>query len=252
MIVDSYAHVSLRKYQPVERLIEQMELAEVEHAVLVQPLGDYDNSYLRTILQQYPKLFTAVGLIEVNTQNSQAQLKRLIQIDGFAGIRATAEVLISKNFISTLEAINGVLVLHLPQGIGPFLDQIIAIAESYAGLRIFLPHLGWPRVDGQPTSKWEQAIELLSKYPNVTVGISALYHFSISSFPHEDTWSLIEFLVKNIGPERCMCGSDFPLLLETESYSEFFSIFNQGGLQGLPEVRNIILGSAAVRFWSIS
>lgn len=249
MIVDSYAHVSLKKYQPVECLLEQMELASVEHAVLVQPLGDYDNNYLRTIVERYPKKFTAVGLVQVTSINVQRQLEQLIQNNRFAGVRATAEILKSKEVLATLAAVNGILVLHLPDGIGQHLEELIAVAEGFADLRIFIPHLGWPRNNGQPTPIWNHAIISLSPYPNVAIGISALHHFSERAFPHEDTWNLIETVVENIGAQRCMCGSNFPLLLESESYYQFFSYLSRNGPQFL---RDFVTGGAAARFWGIN
>lgn len=251
MIVDSYAHVGLKKYRPIEHLVEQMEQAGVDRAVLVQPLGDLDNSYLRSILEQYPGRFKTVGLADVNSYDVQSELRLLLETWGFGGVRATAEALTDSKLASALAALDGVLVLHLPDGIGQHLDRLTALAEHFPRLRVFVPHLGWPQANGQETSKWKEAVTALARYPGFAMGISALHHFSARAFPHEDTWPWMELAVEAFGPERCMCGSDFPLLLETESYSQLFSFFGDGNPPFPFETRKLILGEAAARFWRI-
>src|SRR6266480_4845340 len=89
MIVDCYAHASCRKYQPVERLIKEMRDAGVDAAVLVQPLGDYDNGYLQEVIGRYPRRFQAVGLVEPGAASLPTTVCALVR-NGISGIRATA------------------------------------------------------------------------------------------------------------------------------------------------------------------
>jgi predicted TIM-barrel fold metal-dependent hydrolase len=76
----------------------------------------------------------------------------------------------------------------------------------------------------EPGAGWKEAVSSLSRYPNISVGISAVYDYSQQASPHEDTWPWIEFLLQKLGPERCMCGSDFPLLLDTDRYCDYSAV----------------------------
>jgi hypothetical protein len=87
------------------------------------------------------------------------------------------------------------------------------IRSSISGIR------GWPRMNGNPAPGWKEAVSSLSRYPNISVGISAVYDYSQQASPHEDTWPWIEFLLQKLGPEH------FPLLLDTDRYCDYSAVF---------------------------
>lgn len=248
MIVDCYAHTSCRKYEPIERLLKEMQDAGVDAAVLVQPLGDYDNDYLQEMLRRYPRRFQAVGLVQPGAPGLLTVIRELLE-SGMSGIRATADFLKLDEAVEGLAASDGVLLTHLPAGIGAHASRLRSIAERHPKLRIFLPHLGWPRVNGNPTPGWKEAVSSLSHYPNISVGISALYYYSGQPSPHKDTWPWIAFLLEALGPERCMCGSDFPLLLDTDRYSDYSALLFDDTCQVSSTERDLLLGTSAMKFW---
>ena len=53
-IVDAYTHCGLRKYHPIEKIRHVMNLADVARAVLVQHLGEFDNSYIGNMVKNDP------------------------------------------------------------------------------------------------------------------------------------------------------------------------------------------------------
>ena len=46
-MIDAYVHCGQSKYEPVESVLATMSVANVDRAVLIQHLEEYDNSYLR-------------------------------------------------------------------------------------------------------------------------------------------------------------------------------------------------------------
>ena len=248
MIVDSYAHVSCRKYRPVEPLLEEMRGAGVDAAVLVQPLGDYDNGYLEEALARHPGRFQAVGLADRGLANLPARVGALLQ-GGISGLRATPDFLKADGAVEALAAADGVLLTHLPDGIGVHAAELASIAARFPKLRIFIPHLGWPQVNGKATPGWKEGVAALSTYPSISAGISALYYYSQQPAPHKDTWPWIEFLLQTFGPERCMCGSDFPLLLDTGSYGDYSALLFNDSVGVSAAARDMVLGGTAMKFW---
>lgn len=251
MIVDSYAHVSLRKYLPVESLLEEMTRTGVERAVLVQPMGDYDNTYLYVTRAAHPDKFALVGLIDVGGTNAASDIRRLIRDQGFEGVRFPAPGLANDELVEQVAALGGVLLLHLAEGIGQYTSRLVAIARRWPQMRINIPHLGWPLANGQPTAAWHETVGALAEFPNVTFSISAVYYYSAEPFPHRDTWTWIKFLLERIGPARCLFASDFPLLLEAETYREYYTLLDQPGFELSSEARRLILGKAAAHFWKL-
>ncbi|HUE16056.1 MAG TPA: hypothetical protein VMR25_17935, partial [Planctomycetaceae bacterium] len=59
-IVDAYAHCGLSKYEPIEKVREVMAAAGVSRAVLVQHLGEFDNSYIGPVVQSDPQHLAGV------------------------------------------------------------------------------------------------------------------------------------------------------------------------------------------------
>jgi predicted TIM-barrel fold metal-dependent hydrolase len=58
-IVDAHLHVGLAKYRPIEDLLPVLDAHGVERAVLVQFLGNPDNTYLSACLERFPGRFAA-------------------------------------------------------------------------------------------------------------------------------------------------------------------------------------------------
>jgi len=251
MMIDSYAHVSLKKYLPVESLLEEMERTGIDRAVLVQPMGDYDNSYLYLTRAPYADKFAIVGLIDVQAHGALSELERLVGAQGFEGARFPAEGLAQDALIEKMAALDGVLLLHLPAGVGQYASRLVAVARRWPRLRINVPHLGWPRSYGQQTAGWHDAVAALAEFPNITFSISAVYYYSAESFPHRDTWGWISFLLEKLGPSRCLFASDFPLLLEAESYRQYYTLLDHEEFHFSPDARRLVLGEAGARFWKM-
>ncbi len=51
VVVDSHCHALDVWYEPVETLVSQMDSHDVDGAVLIQILGQYDNTYQQNCLR---------------------------------------------------------------------------------------------------------------------------------------------------------------------------------------------------------
>ena len=63
IIIDTHCHAGINWFEPIEILILQMEMNNVNKAILIQHAGVYDNSYLVNSLHKYPGKFKACGMI---------------------------------------------------------------------------------------------------------------------------------------------------------------------------------------------
>ena len=54
IVVDTHVHVGLRKYEPLEALLDQMNRNRVDKAVLVQYMGNPDNTYMTECMRAHP------------------------------------------------------------------------------------------------------------------------------------------------------------------------------------------------------
>ena len=86
MIIDTHCHAGLNWFEPLDVLLYQMEINGVSKAVLIQHRGVFDNSYLISSANKYPKTFKICGIVNPNEPNPIQKLSQL-KSDGVSGIR---------------------------------------------------------------------------------------------------------------------------------------------------------------------
>ncbi len=85
-IVDSHCHASLAWFQPVESLVHEMDQNGVEHAILIQIRGQYDNAYQAECAQRFPGRFSSVAGVDWERPDAVQRLEQLVE-QGAAGVR---------------------------------------------------------------------------------------------------------------------------------------------------------------------
>src|SRR5215469_3625471 len=91
MIVDSHCHASLVWYAPIESLLHEMDRNGVDRAILIQIIGEYDNTYQTECVRQHPDRLASVVHINGNEAAAPSVLERLAT-EGAVGIRLGADI----------------------------------------------------------------------------------------------------------------------------------------------------------------
>ena len=105
------------------------------------------------------------------------------------------------------------------------LEELTAVAARLPQLRIVLDHLGKPQVHREDWAAWRRDLERLAANPNVFCKLSGLLTES-----GEDNWSTetvrryLSQAIEVFGPQRCMFGSDWPVMTLKGSYAEWLEI----------------------------
>ncbi|KAL7438319.1 hypothetical protein ACHAXM_006302 [Skeletonema potamos] len=222
---------SLQNVATPEALIEQMDSAGVNGALIVQPINHkYDHKYVAHAIKKYPQKFKGMLLHDPSLSPKMAvdRLEELV-LSGFVGVRFNP-YLWNEGELMSEEAGGGLAVyrrcadLGLPVGIMCFKGfelhyrDILALIEKSPNTQLILDHLGFCALDERGDEAFQQLLSL-SKYPNVSVKVSALFRIKgeIDRYPYDKIKALrFEPLLENFGPDRLMIGSDFPYVLETE------------------------------------
>ena len=224
--VDSHCHAGLSWFEPVEMLVRQMESNDVDHGVLIQHRGVYDNSYLLDCMERFPGSFSVVVMVDVADDNAPAELERwagagatgvrlapMVRSPGadpLAIWRKAAELGLAVSSLGTLEE------FAAPEfsGLVAELSDLTVVVEHLAGAG----HGSEP-----PYSAFRQAMEL-SWYDNTYIKVGGLGEISMrpdvlrSEFGFDNTPALIEMAYEAFGPRRMMWGSDYPPVSSREGY----------------------------------
>src|SRR5580693_5108485 len=94
-VVDAYAHCGLSKYEPIEKVRAVMAAGGVSRAVLVQHLGEFDNSYIGSVVASEPEHFAGVLLVNHRADPVADTLAKWVASGHFQGLRLTAEALVA-------------------------------------------------------------------------------------------------------------------------------------------------------------
>jgi L-fuconolactonase len=206
--VDAYAHCGREKYLPVEALEAVMSEGGVECAVLCQHLGQFDNSYIASLLESRPGRFAGVALVDHRADRwgeSVAEVGRL----GFRGLRITSDALRERPMLPHAAASAGLtLVVYAPEGVGAIAESLRALALAHPRAAFVISHLGNPMVEDGVLRYGDELVDL-ADLPNVKVLVSGLAMFC--PFPYTPLDHLVTEVVEAFGPERVMWGSNFPV-----------------------------------------
>lgn len=247
-IIDAYSHCGLRKYEPIERVREVMAEAGVSRAVLVQHLGEFDNSYLGGIAAREPERFASVCLVDHTAPNASETLKSLADTGNFKGVRLTTEACIAAPGLLEAAAKCGlIVVLYAPHGMGSFVDTLTAVLESRPNARVVLTHFGTPDISEAPAFSRHREVFRLARFPEVYFQVSGMKMFC--PFPHVPLYGLIDEAVREFGVRRLCWGSNYPVVGDASDYARDLGLLLEGHLPIPREAIADIAGGNARRLW---
>lgn len=247
-IIDGYTHCGLSKYEPIERVAEVMASANVSRAVLVQHLGEFDNSYLARIAAAEPQRFAAVCLIDHQPDDCIATLNRWANTGCIKGIRLSTDALAARPALADAAVdLDLIIVLYVPDGVPPAASLLSDLFQRRPDARLVVSHLGKPDPTDSPRfAKWGDTLRL-AEHPGVYLQLSGMK--MLCPWPHEPLYPLIEQAVERFGAARIYWGSNFPVVGDATDYMNDLSLVLDGKLPIASADIAAIVGQNAKRLW---
>jgi L-fuconolactonase len=247
-VVDAYAHCGLSKYEPIENVREVMAVRGISHAVLAQHLGEFDNSYIGSVVASDPEHFAGVLLVDHTTRNAAETLAQWAASGSFQGMRLTADALLANADLFFQAGDLGLaIVLYSPQGIRPLLPHLQQALQKAPSTRLVITHLGNPGLNGSELDKAADAVLELARSANAYFQISGLKMFC--PFPHEPLYPLIERAAAAFGASRLLWGSNYPVMQTRDDYAADLRLLLDGRLPVPGQAIGQIAGENAKRLW---
>jgi L-fuconolactonase len=247
-IIDAYAHCGLSKYEPIEKVRATMAAAGVSRAVLVQHLGEFDNSYIGSVVASDSEHFAGVLLVDHGAENVADTLGKWVASENFQGLRLTAEALVAKPELFALAGNLGLaIVLYAPQGIRPILSRLRTELHSAPFSRLVVTHLGNPSLIGSKLDDAARDVLELAQFSNVYLQLSGMKMFC--PYPHEPLYPLIAQAVDAFGVNRILWGSNYPVGGPQEDYAADLRLLLDGRLPVPGEAIAKVAGENAKRLW---
>jgi L-fuconolactonase len=209
------AHVPARDATP-EMLLGLMKANSVQRTVIIQVIHyRYDNGYLASVLKQYPQYFKGVARVDPLDPASPDHLSRLVEENGFQGVR------LSPGAEPSGEWIDGPLMLPLwkrcealrvPMTILAPIARMTAVGrliDQCPDLTLVIDHMADCPVD-RPQEL--DSLIALKRHPRTFVKTSHAWSLSKQKYPWLDAQNLVQRLYAAFGPRRLMWATDWPII----------------------------------------
>lgn len=236
-----------------EMLLALMRLHGVAKTVIIQVIHyRWDNSYLADVLKRYPNQFQGVARVNPEDPAAPDQLSRLIEEQGFRGVR------ISPAGDSQGDWIRGPLMpplwsrchsLKVPMTVlAPVtrMPDVERLAGKFPDLTVVIDHMADCPLD-QPEAL--KKLLALAKYPMVFVKISHTWSLSKQEYPYRDAQQQVKRLYDVFGPRRLMWGTDWPLVENACGYGKALSLVKRDMDFLNEDDKSWILSKTVERVW---
>jgi predicted TIM-barrel fold metal-dependent hydrolase len=220
-MIDAYCHLDMSVAQPIADLERRMDTAGIDCALIVETWSGDNRACLRQLIASPSSRFRVAFCF----RPEQAQpASELLSLEMVRALRVkTSDLSHLGPIAAKLESTGKWLLPHAESGIGALAEELLQLAGRYPRLPVYLPHMGWPRRDGQDDSDWRESICRLTSVPNLIVGVSAIAHFSHGAFPHDDVAQFAAHLVAVFGCDFLVAASDYPLF-EKSRYAQYIKL----------------------------
>jgi predicted TIM-barrel fold metal-dependent hydrolase len=222
-MIDAYTHLDMGVDDPQAALERRMDEAGVSGAFIVETWSKDNRKCLDQIVASHSSRFRVAYCFR---PEDEPLSPAILAPEIVGGMRVrTADLRAFRLFGAELARSGKWLIPHCEAGIGVLADELLWLAEACPELRIYLPHMGWPRRDKREDEDWDRSMSTLSALPHLVAGVSAIAHFSQQAFPHQDVQRAAMRLREIFVPGRLCAGSDYPLF-DTTRYADYMKLAN--------------------------
>ena len=246
--IDAYAHCGLSKYKPLPEVERAMRKANIDRAVLVQHLGEFDNRYLEQVIAANPTKFAGVFLVNTESPQALKHLNRWAETGIFGGVRLLLESLNSHRALWHRAAeLNLNLVIFSTHNITQSFDQLKNFIQDHPSTKIILSHFGLDLEIQEEEFDRQWTVYQLAEYDNVYFQVSGMHMFC--DYPFNSMRELVNQAITSFGPERMLWGGNYPVVGADEDYTREAHFIRTGGFDIPPPAVTKITSDTPKTVW---
>jgi L-fuconolactonase len=144
------------------------------------------------------------------------------------------------------------LIFEIPLVFPRQFDDVTALAGRFPRLRIVIDHLGKPPIGSPEMRRWATELRMVAEHPNVFAKVSGLNTaIARSDWSIADLRPCVEVALDCFGPERLMCGSDWPVALLNGDYDRVWGLTSAVLVEAAAGASDLLLGGNAQRVYRL-
>ena len=269
MLIDTHYHASPYWWEPVEVFLFHMDRCGVSKGVLIQAIGEFDNSYLLQCRQRFPERIASLGLVNREDPAARKEMERLVG-EGMAGFRLSlvdGKVLEKPHTLWRQAEELGVVVSVVGTTEQYASAAFAEVVKSFPRLKIVIEHLGVVgrlqtgghggdnQIPQPPYAQYRRLLELATS-PNLYIKVPGfgemmprprVFHgpaFDLTQVP-----PFIDMCVDAFGADRMMVGTD-PSASVREGYANVWGNLQTYLAKFSRSEQDAILGETAARLFT--
>ncbi|WP_316825016.1 amidohydrolase family protein [Pedobacter miscanthi] len=219
--------------------------------------SEEENHFLLNLADQNEMIKGIVGWVDLLDTNLNERLTYWSQFKKIKGWRHILQAE-NANFILNDKFITGIKLLkkhHYTYDLLCYHNQlpdIIKMVDQIPDQPFVLDHCGKPDVKNQDLTAWSANIKTLASNPNVSCKVSGLLaEADWKNWTEKELFNCFDVVFKHFGAERMMYGSDWPVMLLSRPYEEWFNLVYKYTEQFSAAERKLIFTDNATAFYGV-
>lgn len=250
---------SLRRDFLPDDLRQQMQQAGVDAAIAVQARQSLEETHW--LLEQsaaHPCILGVVGWAPIMADDFADTLQTLRTDKRLLGLRHVVQAEPS-GFLARPEFHRGMreitrsglvyeLLVYQHQ-----LEEAIAVVDRHPHQRFVLDHCGKPDIRHDGWKSWNTTIKDLARREHVVCKLSGLVtEADWTRWTEEEITPYLHSVIEAFGADRCMAGSDWPVMLLASSYPKWWCILREAIQNASEGEQAKMLGDTAMNVYGIN
>ncbi|WP_029285737.1 amidohydrolase [Pedobacter sp. R20-19] len=241
-----------------KNLIRTLNDLKISGCIAVQAnQSEHENEFLLNLADQHDLIKGIVGWIDLKNPDLDNRLeyyKNFKKIKGWRHVlqAETAEFMLDPAFINGIKQLKknsytyDLLCYHNQ------LKSIIKMVDQIPDQPFVLDHCGKPDVKSQDLKTWREDIKTLAENSNVSCKVSGLLtEADWKNWKEKELFNCFDAVFENFGVERVMFGSDWPVVLVSRPYQDWFNLVQKYTMRFSENERKLIFGDNAKAFYKL-
>lgn len=240
-------------------LSKDLAASNVKKTILVQATNtEAETKYLLELAKDTDFVSGVIGWIDMESHKATQQLLELSENSLFKGIRPMLQDIPDQNWIAN-PAFDSIFEIMTTKSLvfdaltkDIHLDNIHQLAVKFPTLKIVINHCAKPNIIDNKIKLWKREMVKLSKCSNVLVKLSGLVTETKEELITDTSLRFYsDFILEKFGTSRVIWGSDWPVINQRCSYSDWVSISMKLLSHLSPKEQHQVWYSNAVKTYNI-
>lgn len=219
---------------------------------------EQENFFYLKLAEKYDFIKGIVGWVDLQRKDISDSLAYFSQFNKIKGFRhifqdeSERALMLNRNFLRGIKALND---LDFTYDILVFPDQlpyVKELIEKFPQQRFVIDHIGKPNIKSGQAKVWRKLMKTISAYDNVFCKISGMVtEANWGKWNNSNFRTYIDIIVEDIGVDRLLFGSDWPVCLLAATYDEVAELTGNYFSSFTKNEQELIFGKNALSFYRL-